>query len=117
MLKSNFKVNTIFITNSSYLVNLWVIRFTFLLFLYFLFSKYFNYLNTKNNFYLNLSIIISIISVSVRFHGVILVFIVGVILLIKSFNKRTIIQTFKSAVFSSLLFLGPFTISLLSFGK
>ena len=37
--------------------------------------------------------------------------------MIKSFNKRTIIQTFKSAVFSSLLFLGPFTISLLSFGK
>ena len=91
-----------------------------LLFYYFFISclvNMFNYLNTKNNFYLNLSIIISIISVSVRFHGVILVFIVGVILLIKSFNKRTIIQTFKSAVFSSLLFLGPFTISLLSFGK
>ena len=77
----------------------------------------FKFLETKNSFYLNLSIFVSVVSISVRFHGVILVFLIGVILLKNSLNLRTIKTTIKQTFLSSILFLGPFTISLFYYEK
>ncbi len=77
----------------------------------------FNYFELNESFYLAFAVTSSVIATSVRFHGVVLIFLIGLLLIYKSLNIRTVYIAAKSFIVSFIAFLGPFIIFLISRNK